>query len=322
MQLMRSQPVGSPGFGFSLTLKTLFLMATKSTVIFTPGTSVFVFDAEEEAYFQGVVEEYNKRKGYLVSFLDYDEEGWFPASAVEESPVPNINDRFDMYDEVVRLLLTKQAKSSIISGQPGIGKSYSVEKQIEQLGLVDGEDYTIIRGKITPLSLYMLLYEYQDKVIILDDTDSAFEHPDSANNLKAVLDTTGRRKVDWRSNTKLLGEVPDSFVFNGSVLFLSNKPVDRIPSALISRSIFISLRMTSAEAMDRITNLREDIRQNVGATKQQADTVYSMLEKYKNNIEGLTPRTFHVALETFKSTGNEKLLRYQLLNLAALSDEE
>jgi|GEM_PF-2637995 len=93
--------------------------------------------------------------------------------------------------------------TAIIYGEGGAGKTYNVLKKLKEEGKKEitlGDDpstgdYVKITGKITPKAVYEQMYKYRDKLIILDDCDSALRDEDTVNMFKGALDTAAKRMV-------------------------------------------------------------------------------------------------------------------------------
>jgi hypothetical protein len=98
-------------------------------------------------------------------------------------------------------------------------------------------------------------------VLVFDDADTIFFDDTSLNLLKTVCDTTEKRTVSWLSRTNFKDEdnenIPKSFDFEGSVIFITNLDFDALIAkshklaphlkALISRAHYIDLGMKSKE---------------------------------------------------------------------------
>lgn len=155
----------------------------------------------------------------------------------EEQTKARIANSFELVEVAASACAEGMTYGLIISGPPGIGKTHSVIKAVEDSGLVACESYELIKGTGSALGLYKKLYEYSEKgyVLILDDADEFLNDPEALNLLKAVLDTSEHRHVSWLSESRALKDdgVPTSFVFKGSIIFLTNLDFER---AIASRS--------------------------------------------------------------------------------------
>jgi hypothetical protein len=164
----------------------------------------------------------------------------------------------------------------IVSGPPGVGKSFGVEQQLEKASMFDrlaGKTlkYEVIKGAMTALGLYATLFKHSDKnhVLVFDDCDSILMDDLSLNILKAALDSGKRRRIYWNSDSSMLRRegIPDAFDFNGSVIFITNIKFDHLKSkklqdhleALQSRCHFLDLTIdTDRDKMLRIKQVHRD----------------------------------------------------------------
>lgn len=91
---------------------------------------------------------------------------------------------------------SRHVKALIVTGAPSAGKSFRVMKVIKELGLRQGRDYIMKTGAVTDASLYRLLIEQLDGLIIFDDCDSVWETTKAANFLKGALNTGAVRTIN------------------------------------------------------------------------------------------------------------------------------
>jgi hypothetical protein len=160
----------------------------------------------------------------------------------------------------------------IVSGPPGIGKSYGVEKALERQNMfqdIAGEKrkFEMVKGAMSAIGLYKKLYEHSDKghVVCFDDCDAILYDDLALNLLKAALDTTPRRSLHWNTESRtLMAEgMPNSFEFNGGVIFITNIKFDNVKSkklqdhlqALQSRCHYLDLTIDSMR--DRMLRIRQ-----------------------------------------------------------------
>jgi hypothetical protein len=163
-------------------------------------------------------------------------------------------------------------RAMIVSGPPGVGKSFGVEKIIDKATLFDqlaGRKLKaeVVKGAATPIGLYQTLYKYSDPncVVVFDDCDSILLDDVSLNLLKGALDSGKKRKISWLSESRVLRSegIPDSFEFRGSVIFITNLKFDKMKSqklrdhldALQSRCHYLDLTLDTMR--DKVLRIRQ-----------------------------------------------------------------
>ena len=194
----------------------------------------------------------------------------------ETEAMDRIATRFEVLDEMSRACINGDIRAMIVSGPPGVGKSYGVETQMEKASMFDklaGKRvrFQIVKGAMTALGLYTQLYKYSDtkNVLIFDDCDSVFTDDLSLNILKAALDSGKTRRICWNSDSRLLREegIPNTFNFNGSAIFITNLKFGNLKSkklqdhleALQSRCHFLDLTIDGdRDKMLRIKQVHRD----------------------------------------------------------------
>lgn len=148
-------------------------------------------------------------------------------------------------------------RSAVLQGPPGLGKSHAVARSLANAGRVQGRDFVIVKGAITPFKLFQLLYVYrrEGQLVVLDDCDSILLEERGLEVLKAATDDQFR-KVSWRGAAlSYNGERVDDFVFNGSIIICTNLSLrtytgsrrDRQAAALLSRMVVWDLQLRTRE---------------------------------------------------------------------------
>jgi hypothetical protein len=195
----------------------------------------------------------------------------------DEETIERMRERFDMLEEMTRACKKGDVRAMIVSGPPGVGKSFGVEKVLGKHDLIADLDpgrpkkYEVVKGAMSAIGLYCKLFNYADKdnVLVFDDCDSVLQDELSLNILKAALDSKKTRRIHWNTDSfKLRNEgVPDSFEFKGSAIFITNIKFDNVKSkklrdhleALESRCHYIDLTIdTEREKMLRIKQIVGD----------------------------------------------------------------
>ena len=135
----------------------------------------------------------------------------------------------------------------IVSGPPGVGKSFGVEQEIEKATMFDklaGKRLRaeVVKGAATPIGLYQTLYKYSDEncVVVFDDCDSILLDDVSLNLLKGALDSYGKRIISWNADMRD-EDLPRSFNFTGKVIFISNLDQSSVVASCCSNYILCFL---------------------------------------------------------------------------------
>ena len=200
----------------------------------------------------------------------------------DEQAIERIAARFSILDEMAEAVSSSKVRAMIVSGPPGIGKSYGVERALEKKSMFDDiagskRKFEVVKGAMSAIGLYKKLYEHSGKghVVCFDDCDAILYDDLALNLLKAALDTGKKRTLHWNTESRtLMAEgMPNSFEFFGGVIFITNIKFDNVKSkklqdhlqALQSRCHYLDLTIDSMR--DRMLR----IRQIVGT---------GMLEKY------------------------------------------
>lgn len=173
----------------------------------------------------------------------------------------NINDKFNYLRQLTQMVAMGTAPSLIITGEGGLGKTYTVTSTLNDHCFIEGEDYVHFKGYSTARGLYNALYDNNGKTLILDDFDSVLEDKVAINILKSALDSYDVRKITW-SSMKAGDTYPSTFEFTGRIIFISNKSIDSIEQAIISRSLVVDLSMTADEKIERMEAIIGDILPN------------------------------------------------------------
>ena len=194
----------------------------------------------------------------------------------------HINDKFQYLRQLTQMVAMGTAPSLIITGEGGLGKTYTVTSTLNDHCFIEGEDYVHFKGYSTARGLYNTLYDNNGKTLILDDFDSVLEDKVAINILKSALDSYDVRKVTWGS-MKAGDKYPNTFEFTGRIIFISNKSNKDIDQAIITRSLVVDLTMTADEKIDRMNSIIEDIMPNADICAKIDALTY--LDNNKNTIE-------------------------------------
>ena len=185
-------------------------------------------------------------------------------------------ERFKVLTDMTKAVKQGDVRAMIVSGPPGVGKSFGVEEVLQKDGLFDtlGErkpKFEIVKGAMSSIGLYSKLYEFSEKgnVVVFDDCDSILMEDLSLNILKGALDSSARRFISWNTDSRVLRSegVPDRFEFKAGAIFITNIKFEHVRSkklrdhldALESRCHYIDLQLdTTREKLLRIKQVIRD----------------------------------------------------------------
>ncbi len=198
-----------------------------------------------------------------------------PVETVEEA-MDRIRKRFAILDQMTDAVANGVVRGLIVSGPPGVGKSFGVEKILEEYDMMHklsgnkNPRTEIVKGAMTPIGLYQTLYNnsQEGNILVFDDCDSILFDEICLNMLKAVLDSGKKRTISWKSESNALRRegIPDRFEFKGGCIFITNvnfenvrsKKIQDHLSALMSRCHYIDLEMDSVE--DRFLRINQIVK--------------------------------------------------------------
>jgi hypothetical protein len=249
-----------------------------------------------------------------ISLLEFDEEAIAAtkaavASETDEEIVERLRARFEVLKQMTLAVRNGGVRAMIVSGPPGVGKSFGVEEVLAKDGLFDSlaqrkPRYEIVKGAMSALGLYAKLYEFSDKnsVLVFDDCDSILMEDLSLNILKGALDSSKKRYIAWNTDSRLLRSegIPDRFEFKGAAIFITNIKFEHIKSkrlkdhldALESRCHYIDLQMdTEREKMLRIRQIVGDgMLDQFEFEEGVVDTIVAFIDSNKTRLRELSLR--------------------------------
>lgn len=195
---------------------------------------------------------------------------------------------FDEITDYVTMAAKELLPALLITGQGGIGKSYNVEKILDQYGKRH-ETWERVKGKASAAAMYNTLWYNRDKIVVFDDCDSVLKDPDAINVLKGALDSSNFREISWATkgegmvytldlddNKEILQRcqewsdqhhgkeaIPNHFIFEGEVIFISNLTKAEIykrDSALLTRCTCIDVVLSAQGVMKRLETILPHIK--------------------------------------------------------------
>ncbi len=275
-----------------------------------------------------------KPKGYRVISLEQET----PAQSKETDSeiIERLRERFDILDDMTRAVKAGKVRAMIVSGAPGVGKSFGVEKVLSKHDVFANvaaneklKKYEIVKGAMSAIGLYSKLYEYsaEKSILVFDDCDSILLDDLSLNILKAALDSSKKRTIHWNTDSRLLRSegVPNSFEFKGGAIFITNINFAHVKSkklqdhltALESRCHYIDLTIHSErEKMLRIKQIVSDgMLDEYEFSEEQVEELVAYVDQYKGKLRELSLRTVIKLADLVRSFPNDKWKRVAQISL-------
>ena len=206
----------------------------------------------------------------------------------DEEALDRIAKRFEILDQMTDAVANGVVRGLIVSGPPGVGKSFGVEKVLEEYDMMtklsnQAPRTEIVKGSMTPIGLFQTLYNNSaaGNILVFDDCDTVLFDEVCLNMLKAVLDSGKKRTISWKSESVALRRegIPDRFEFKGGCIFITNVDFENVRSkkikdhlaALMSRCHYLDLTMNSTR--DKFLRINQIVKDG-------------MLEEYKFGVDG------------------------------------
>jgi hypothetical protein len=246
-----------------------------------------------------------------IEFMSGKESKIETPTETETEAMDRIASRFAVLDEMSSACIAGNIRAMIVTGPAGIGKSHGVTMQMEKASMFDKISgkrprFEIVKGAISGIGLFATLYKYSDakNVLVFDDCD-VWEDQDALNVLKGALDSGKTRRISWNKDSRLLRDegVPNTFNFNGSIIFITNKTFDSKKAskiqphldALQSRCHFLDLTVDSErDKMLRIKQVHRDADGGLFADydfdQVQTDEIMAFIDTNHNKLREVSLR--------------------------------
>ena len=228
----------------------------------------------------------------------------------DEQVISRIATRFDILHDMTKAVIAGDVRAMIVTGPPGVGKSYGVEKELDKASMMDSIagrpiKYEVVKGAMTALGLYAKLYEHADAnhVLVFDDCDSVLMDELSLNILKAALDSGKKRVLHWNADSsKLRTEgIPNKFEFKGGVIFITNVKFENVRSkklqdhleALQSRCHYLDLTLDTMR--DKFLRIKQivatgELFGDYDLSKESEEEVISFMDAKKDKLREVSLR--------------------------------
>ena len=245
----------------------------------------------------------------------------------------SITERFDFLTDFAQMVGRRIAPSLVVTGEGGLGKTFTILEALSSLGLENGADvnrpadtiltaeesaklYTVVKGYSTAKGLYRTLYENRNRLIIFDDCDSVLRDATAVNLLKGALDSYEKRVITWNAESFGQDDLPRSFEFCGSVIFISNLPIFKVDQAVRTRAICVDVSMTTAQKIERMTTLVSSPKFMPEFLLEHKQQALEFISKMQDQVNNLSLRTLVTVTKVASTGGNWERRAEYLLTVA------
>ena len=271
-----------------------------------------------EGFFKGSLVKRTQEKKYLEKMLANLAKDAQQATAAVRNEKFGINERFGFVEKLVNMVASGVQPSAVITGEGGLGKTYTVTATLESAGYKDISDladfqvgqvinarkcFTTVKGYSTPKGLYRTLFENNKSIVVFDDCDAVLKDPVALNILKGALDSYGKRIISWNADMRD-DDLPRSFEFTGRVIFISNMNQSSIDQAIRSRSMMIDLSMTGDQKLERMEHIAasdEFLPEYDASIKSDA---LGLIREIKDDVKEISLRTL-IAVSKIRASNKD-----------------
>jgi len=170
---------------------------------------------------------------------------------------------FDQIEAFVKSVIKGRRMGLLITGDPGVGKTFTVQKELDKAGV----RYEEFKGNIkSATNLYSLLFDNNDpeKILVFDDCDSVLQDEAQTEILKGALDDKKIRLISYIAKNLMTpeeyikylisdGNKEEAVAYANSVK-LTNDP--KIKAALMKKPTFEDALAGGFESMQAILEAR------------------------------------------------------------------
>ena len=174
----------------------------------------------------------------------------------DQKSLESLERKYQAIRDRVTLCANGYGNGAYLWGDGGIGKSYSVIRQLEKLSA----PFVLHNTRLSGAGFFKTLEEHVEAVHVVEDVENIFRDKNAMNLLRSALwgqrDASGRQRrvVTWITHKE-----ERRFDFQGQIIFTGNRPLGDIPElrALATRIPVIHLQATRPEILALMKRLSQ-----------------------------------------------------------------
>lgn len=174
-----------------------------------------------------------------------------PSEPPPDRHLASLEQKFQLVRDYVTKVVRGFSPGLFVWGSGGIGKSYTVVRQLDALGA----NHQVLNSRVTGWGLICHLEKYPGHVTLIEDAESMYRDPRAIGVLRSALDCQRRegdegpieRWITWAGDAS--GKAPKRVLFSGGIIILSNAELPARPEveALKTRIPCVRLDATDEE---------------------------------------------------------------------------
>jgi hypothetical protein len=168
----------------------------------------------------------------------------------EAAALASLDNKLKLVADRITAVVSGKSTGLYLCGAGGLGKSYTVVRQLQKLEA----DYRIFNSRMSGKGLFRALEKYPNSVHVLEDMERLTNDRDGQGVLRSALwsQADQERVVTWTTS-----EGEQRFSFHGGVIMLSNRPLADLPElrALATRISVFKLEVSDAEMVGQMRRL-------------------------------------------------------------------
>lgn len=243
-------------------------------------------------------------------------------------------ERFEDMESYIESTILGLRPGCIVSGAPGVGKTFRIMKALKQEGKIQGRDFGLIKGKCTTQNLYMMMHDYKNpgQVLVLDDADEIINDPVAINLIKAFTDSSDERIVSYGTSRppKMDPEMaaacddavltsggewvyPKEFEAKSSMIIITNMNAGQIDTAIRNRCLICDLSFNVDEILELVRSIAPKIKPDVipMACKERALEYLQELADSNAPVE-ISIRSFTLVAGLYNTSAPEQAIRRRI----------
>lgn len=172
----------------------------------------------------------------------------------------NLEDKLEMCRMGVRTVTRGYKTSRLITGVPGVGKSYSVMDELKAESESEDSSFDLVYvtgGLKDARTFYQFLSENNDKnkVIVFDDVNTILKDKECVEILRCACENETQRVITFSDNVLAKNKRhKEKLKFHSKIIIITNIPARKLDDAIVSRTSPIDITASIEEIFSYVAD--------------------------------------------------------------------